>query len=135
MTVDLAERSVGSLVIYSSYPGEPPEYGLIETVRNGTVYVRFHLGDTAAGCNPAHLTLRVPAFRPEVDKEIERRVALAARPVPELKPETYNKLMDFLLDECKTTAVSRSALLLAGEIGPQIGAAAQRARRKEVTSD
>lgn len=120
MTLDEGADNIGSLVVYEDATFK--HYGLIQSVNKSCIFVRFHLGDTAEGCEPSSLKMLVPALKPSVEQEVARRVALV-RAAPVLTGETYNKLQDFLLN----TVASRSAILLAGEIGNQIGAARQRA--------
>lgn len=57
MTREEALAEVGGLVEYRDDPVR--EFGLIHRVAESVVFVRFHLGDTAAGCDPSRLILRV----------------------------------------------------------------------------
>lgn len=59
MTIEEAAAEIGGLVEYHHERSQ--EFGLIHRVDGVAVFVRFHLGDTAAKCDPARLTLRVHA--------------------------------------------------------------------------
>jgi hypothetical protein len=119
-----ARDNIGALVVYQAHPAAHSEFGLIERVSETTIFVRFHLGDTAAGCSPQHLMLSVPARRPSDEEEVQRRVK-EHNLKPVLEADTYNRLTAFLLAQN-----SRTALLLAGEITNQIGASRQREARR-----
>lgn len=69
-TAQLNDELSGALVAYRASTQDPKlEYGLVQSIRHSkvpelsVVYVRFHLGDTAAGCRPDQLQVLVPAVR------------------------------------------------------------------------
>jgi hypothetical protein len=70
---DLDVSLIGALVVFND--GRlVPEYGLIQSFNSqaGLVFVRFGLGDTAAGCRLEDLTVLVPTIRPSDRDELVR---------------------------------------------------------------
>lgn len=54
---NLTEADIDRDVIFRDYGRA--EHGILKSFRNGTVWARFHHGDTAAGCNPGDLVFAV----------------------------------------------------------------------------
>ena len=60
MTLKEAAENIGHKVVYTPYPGCPTtilEEGVISSVNDEYVFVRYSLGDTAAATNPEDLEL------------------------------------------------------------------------------
>ena len=94
---ELKPEMVGALVEYQAEGSGAPEYGLLQGyartsppkeggVPTATVYVRFHLGDTAASCNPDDLTLVVNVLTESERSRVCQKRASRCRfgPIPSL---------------------------------------------------
>jgi len=118
---EITPALVGALVRYDG--GFEPEYGLVRTYNSLFIFVSFDVGDTAQACTADQLTLLVPAERPQN----------APPPVPELDAETYNEVMELLLDSFPWE--QRRRIMLADRIKNQIGRSAQKRAGRRVPSD